>query len=128
VDELEARPTDESPLPFQDLEAPAPLAADPPSSARWLAFLSILVAGLLGGVVGYGVGDLMGGTSTWAAIGGLLGGVTSALGVGIVANLTLRAMNEWQSVTHPEDQAEATGSNRAGRREKRRRDRDWSRR
>ncbi|MEM7339117.1 MAG: hypothetical protein AAF467_10745 [Actinomycetota bacterium] len=91
-----------SPLPFEDLDAPLPAAAEPPPSARWLAFGSILVGGLLGALIGYGTGDLMGGTSLWAAIGALIGAAICAVGVGIVANLTLRAMNEWQAVRHPE--------------------------
>jgi hypothetical protein len=35
-------------------------------------------------------------------VGGLVGGVSGAVGVGIIAGLTLRAMNEWSSVRHPE--------------------------
>lgn len=100
--EIEPSNADNSLLPFQDLEAPQPLDAAPPATARWLAFVLILVGGALGGVVGYGIGDLMGGTSTWAAVGGLVGGLTGAGGVGVVANLTLRAMNEWNTVKHPE--------------------------
>jgi hypothetical protein len=116
VQPVEERPT---PLPFQDLEAPEPLASDPPTGARWLAFGSILISGLLGATVGYGIGDLMGGTSTWAGAGALIGAVTAAVGVGVVANLTLRAMNEWQAVDHPEAES---------RRAKRRNDRAWTRR
>lgn len=115
VDEIEAQSeTSESLLPFEDLEAPAPLAADPPPTARWLAFGSILLAGLLGGIVGYGVGDVMGRSSDWAAIGALIGGLGSAIGVGIVANLTLRAMNEWHSVTHPEEVTQSDNKAEAG--------------
>lgn len=104
-------------MPFQGLEAPAPLAADPPPVARWLAFVAILFGGMLAGMVGYGVGDLLGQSSNWAAVGGLLGALTGAVGVGVIANLTLRAMNEWQAVEHPEDELS-----------QRQRDRRWSRR
>ena len=118
----EIEPADErpTPLPFEDLHAPAPLASDPPAGARWLAFVLILVGGGLGAMVGYGIGDLMGGSSTWAAVGALLGGLTGAIGVGVVANLTLRAMNEWKAVEHPEKELSAG--------ERRRRDRQWTRR
>ncbi len=98
---LEAR-GDASPMPFEDLQAPAPLDSTPPEPARWLAFAGILLGGLLGGLVGFGIGDLMGRTSTWAAVGLLVGAVGGAIGVGVVATLTLRAMNEWNAVQHPE--------------------------
>lgn len=105
-DEIEPTRSDESPLPyqdlpFQDLVAPEPIDAAPPEQARWLAFAAILLGGLLGALVGYGVGDLMGG-STGAVVGAVIGGLTGAVGVGLLANLTLRAMNEWRSVEHPE--------------------------
>lgn len=89
-------------LPFEDLVAPQPLAPDPPPSARVFAFGSILLGGLLGALIGYGVGDLLGGTENWAAVGGLIGGLIGAIGVAVVANLALRAMNEWKAVEHPE--------------------------
>lgn len=100
---LEAR-GDAHPLPYADLRAPAPIPAAPPSPARWLAFLGILVGGLLGGLIGWGVGDLLGGGDVWPAVGLLVGAVPGAAGVGVVASLTLRAMGEWRSVRHPEGQ------------------------
>lgn len=92
--------------PFEGLRAPTPISAAPPAPARWLAFASVLVSGLLGGLIGYGTGDLLAGDSEsaglWAALGGLIGAVGCAVGVGIVAGLTLRAMGEWRAVHHPE--------------------------
>ncbi len=111
-------------LPFEDLAVPEPIDSAPPASARWLAFVAILLGGGLGAVVGYGVGDLMGGSSTWAAVGALVGGLTGAAGVGVVANLTLRAMNEWHAVDHPEAAGKA---GRGGRRDQAAA-RQWSRR
>lgn len=110
--EIEPSGGDHSPVPFRDLAAPEPLEAAPPPRARVLAFALILAGGLLGSLVGYGVGDLMGGSSDWAAVGALFGGLTGALGSGIVANLTLRAMGEWRSVEHPEAAA-TEGTDRA---------------
>ncbi|MGI9596640.1 MAG: hypothetical protein ACR2QK_10795 [Acidimicrobiales bacterium] len=110
--EIEPSEGENSLLPFQDLVAPEPIDAAPPTSARLLAFGAILLGGLLGAVVGYGVGDLMGQSSNWAAIGAFVGGLTGAVGCGVVANLTLRAMNEWRAVEHPE--AEADDKGRAG--------------
>ncbi len=91
-----------SPMPFEGLTAPAPIDSSPPEPARWLAFAGVLIGGLLGGLIGYGVGDLMGGTDIWSAVGALIGGVFGAVGVGVIAQLTLRAMNEWNAVNHPE--------------------------
>ncbi len=90
-------------MPFDGLTAPVPSIATPPAPARWLAFLGVLVGGLLGGLIGYGIGDILGGSATVAALGALLGGLICAVGVGIVASLTLQAMNEWKVSAHPED-------------------------
>lgn len=95
-------------LPFEDLLAPVPAGAAPSLGARILAFASILVGGLLGALIGYGTADIMTGSSLWAGAGGLVGAGLGAVGVGIVASLTLRAMNEWHAAQHPEDQR-ATG-------------------
>ncbi len=104
TDDASLAPTDAaSPMPFEGLVAPTPIDAAPPEQARWLAFAAIVVGGLLGGLIGYGVGDLLGRTTTWAAVGGFIGGVGGAIGVGVIASLTLRAMNEWNAVQHPED-------------------------
>jgi hypothetical protein len=63
---------------------------------------SILVAGLLGGLIGWGVTDVLTEGQLWPAVGGLAGAVFGAVGVGIVAGLTLQAMGEWHAVRHPE--------------------------
>ncbi|MFV0523964.1 MAG: hypothetical protein ACK5RL_05640 [Acidimicrobiales bacterium] len=99
---IEPRSAESSPLPFSDLDAPQPIRAAPPASARWLAFGSIIIGGVLGAMIGYGTADVMAESSVAAAVGALLGGVVAAAGVGVVAGLTLRAMNEWHSVSHPE--------------------------
>ncbi len=87
---------------FSKLEAPQPAAAAPPIGARVVAFGAIIIGGLLGGLVGYGIGDLLYPQSLWSAVAAVLGALTGAIGLGVLANLTLRAMNEWRSVTHPE--------------------------
>ncbi len=91
-------------LPYENFTAPEPLETEPPTLARWLAFTGILISGLLGGLIGFGTSDLLGfprWASSLVAIGFAIG---CAVGVGIVAQLTLRAMNEWNAVQHPEDQ------------------------
>jgi predicted lipid-binding transport protein (Tim44 family) len=100
-------PDASSVMPFEGLRAPQPLPSSPPETARWLAFAGIVVGGLLGGLIGYGVADLLTGSQVLAATGGLLFGVGGAVGVGIVAALTLRAMNEWREVQHPEADEDA---------------------
>ncbi len=65
-----------------------------------LAFAAILVAGLCGGLIGYAVIDLQceGDCTTVSGLGGLVGAVVFAGGVGIVSILALRAMGEWRVI------------------------------
>ena len=76
-----------------------PPSAAPPIMARVLAFVAVLVAGACGGLVGYAVTDLQcaDGCTMLAGSLGVLGAVGAAVGVGIVATLTLRAMAEWRT-------------------------------
>jgi hypothetical protein len=118
---LEPRSGSMPDLPFRDLEAPSPVEPAPTTPARWLAFAGIIVGGLLGALVGYGIGDVLYPDSIGSAVGAFLGGVTGAVGVGVLANLTLRAMNEWHTANHPEATGtETADQRRAGARRKRR--------
>ena len=76
----------------------------PPTSARVLAFLAILVGGICGGLIGYGFTDLTCTGECGALAGGVgvLGAVIGAAGVGVVAILALRAMGEWKPRQPPE--------------------------
>jgi hypothetical protein len=78
----------------------AALSALPSSGARALAFISILIGGLCGGLIGYGFIDLQtsGDSSTAAAIGAFVGAVIAAAGVSVIAVLVLRAMGEWRQI------------------------------
>jgi len=111
----ESRPTirsqpDADLEPFGDLVAPVALTPQPNQAVRFFALGSILLAGLLGGLIGYGTTDLMVPNSpVAAALGLLVGAVGCAIGVGIVARLAIQAMGEWQQATHPEAQNKATG-------------------
>jgi hypothetical protein len=67
-----------------------------------VAFVSILLGGLLGGLIGYGIGDLLWASPLAVAAVALIGALVGAVGVGVLANLTLRAMGEWNAVEHPE--------------------------
>lgn len=68
-----------------------------------LAFASILVAGLCGGLIGFAIVDLQceGDCTVLAGLTGLAGAVVFALGVGIVAVLAMRAMAEWRVIDAP---------------------------
>ena len=89
----------------------------PSVTARWLAFLAIVIAGACGGLIGWSVTDLQcgndddpvaareagidpeageDGCTTWAAAGGAVGAVVFAGGTAIVSVLVLRAMSEWR--------------------------------
>ena len=95
-------PRDDLPVP-RDAES-LPVVAAPTSlpsrSARGLALLAIIVGGVCGGLIGFAFTDLQcdDGCSTLAGVGGLIGAVVGAVGVAIVAVLTLRAMDEWNTI------------------------------
>lgn len=77
-----------------------PLSALPSPLARALAFVAIVVAGLCGALIGWSVVDLQcgGDCSVGSGIGAVVGGAGAAVGVAVVAVLTLRAMGEWKRV------------------------------
>ena len=85
-----------------------PLSALPSVRARALAFAAILVAGLAGGLIGYGFGDLQcapgrcPSRGTYHAVGALVGAVFAAGGTAVVAVLALRAMGEWRAIADRE--------------------------
>ena len=70
----------------------------PTRSAFLLAFVSVVVAGVFGGIIGYGLVDISsyGSSSSGRLAGALFGAVVAAGGIGIVAVLVLRAMAEWR--------------------------------
>lgn len=77
-----------------------PLSALPSPLARALAFVSILVGGLAGGLIGYALVDIQyDGSAQWPlGLGILIGSVASAAGTAVVAILVLRAIGEWRSI------------------------------
>jgi hypothetical protein len=99
--------------PFDPADLPVasiPTAA-PSRPVRALAFASIVIAGLCGGLIGYAFTDLQctDGCSTLAGGGALLGAIIFAAGVAIVAVLVLRAMDEWQSSDEVRPRPQNTG-------------------
>ena len=109
------------PRPRADVEsvdtATLPVAAlpsqAPPKPAQALAFLSILIGGLCGALIGYGYTDVecVGDCSTWLGVGVVIGAIVGAVGVAVVSTLVLRAMDEWNSL--PKERRDA--SNKRGR-------------
>jgi hypothetical protein len=63
------------------------------------AFVAIVMAGLSGAAIGYGLVGVgcTGDCGTVSGVGALVGGLLAAGGVAIVAVLLLRSMAEWRS-------------------------------
>ncbi|MGH9034924.1 MAG: hypothetical protein ACRD0O_04105 [Acidimicrobiia bacterium] len=78
-----------------------PTGQRPPVSFAALvaAFLAVVVGGLSGALIGYGLVniDCQGDCGTPKGIGAVVGGVFGALGVAVVAVLVLRAFAEWRT-------------------------------
>ena len=68
----------------------------PSRSAFLLAFGGVVLAGILGGIIGYGIADVSSKSDAAHIVGAFVGAVIGAGGVGIVAVLVLRAMAEWR--------------------------------
>ena len=66
-----------------------------------LAFGAVVLAGVLGGIIGYGIADVGSDSAAARFVGTLLGSIIAAGGVGIVAVLVLRAMAEWRRTNPP---------------------------
>jgi hypothetical protein len=68
--------------------------------ARILAFVSILVGGVAGALIGYALVDIQAENASDVALGiGLLvGAIVTAGGTAIVAILVLRAIGEWRTI------------------------------
>jgi hypothetical protein len=76
------------------------LSALPSVLARIVAFVSIIVAGFAGALIGFTLIDLQcqGACDIPNSIGLILGAITGAFGMGVVAVLVLRAIGEWKEL------------------------------
>lgn len=76
------------------------MSALPSVLARVVAFVSIIVAGIAGALIGFTLVDLQcqGECDVPNSIGLILGAATGALGMGVVAVLVLRATGEWKEL------------------------------
>ena len=69
-----------------------------PRYAYFVAFLAVVVGGLSGAAIGYGLIaiDCDEDCGTAQGVAGLIGGLVGAAGVAVVAVLVLRALAEWR--------------------------------
>jgi hypothetical protein len=76
------------------------LSALPSVLARIVAFVSVIVAGFAGALIGFTLIDLQcqGACDIPNSIGLILGAITGAFGMGVVAVLVLRATGEWKEL------------------------------
>ncbi|MGA0065138.1 MAG: hypothetical protein ACO3IV_06840 [Ilumatobacteraceae bacterium] len=76
------------------------LSALPSPLARIVAFASILAGGLAGGVIGHALVDVQcaGDCTLGRGLGVLIGALSSAGGMSVVAVLGLRAIGEWRQL------------------------------
>ena len=91
--------------------APVGLSALPSRLARALAFASIIVGGICGGLIGYGVVKVTakGDKTVAQSVGAVIGALIVAGGVAVIAVLVLRAMGEWRSQDQLERRAPRPG-------------------
>ena len=73
----------------------------PSRGAFLLAFGGVVLAGILGGIIGYGIADVSSHSDISHLVGTFIGSLIGAAGVGIVAVLVLRAMAEWRRQNPP---------------------------
>jgi len=61
--------------------------------------VAIVVAGVCGGLIGWSFASVQctGDCTLWNGVGLLIGAIVASVGVAVVAVLTLRAMDEWQT-------------------------------
>ena len=92
-------------------------SALPSTTARVLAFSSILLGGLCGGLIGWAFVDLTSDEpGILAGLAGLGGAIVGALGVAVVATLALRAMGEWRTIQHRQEGIPGGGGGQTPRR------------
>ena len=104
-------------------EAPEPAPPRPPTDddvtppmlpsrgAFVLAFAGVVLAGILGGIIGYGIADVSSHSDLARLVGTFVGAAMGAGGVGVVAVLVLRAMAEWRRHNPPNPPSPPSPSN-----------------
>lgn len=82
-------------------------SALPSGRARALAVIAVVISGVCGALIGRSFVELQctGDCTTWEGIGLVSGALIASVGVAVVAVLTLRAMDEWQTIAAREREA-----------------------
>jgi multisubunit Na+/H+ antiporter MnhG subunit len=95
---------DGAPGPGTRAGAAAGPTALPDVTARVVAFVVILVGGFSGLLIGVALVRVQctGDCSVSQGVGALVGGVSAAVGVSVIAVLVLRAMGEWRAGARPD--------------------------
>jgi len=85
------------PIPNQSDRA---LSALPSVGVRVVAFAAVCLSGLAGALIGYSLVSLQceGDCGVWTGVGLLIGALTAAGGMAIVAVLVMRAIGEWREI------------------------------
>jgi high-affinity Fe2+/Pb2+ permease len=105
ADALDPEPAAPTPVDLPDDAAPPML---PSRTAYLLSFGAVMLAGIFGAIIGYGIADVGSSSEIAKFLGTLIGSIIGAAGVGVVAVLVLRAMSEWnRTQALPEDQRPA---------------------
>ena len=83
-----------------DTQTPRPLSALPSPAARAAAFVSIILGGLAGGLIGYSLVRVQcdGECGFGRGLGAFIGAAIAAVGMSVVAVLVLRALGEWRDI------------------------------
>ena len=90
-----------SPMAPDSLDPTIPDSALPSVAARVVAFASVFVGGAGGATIGYSFATLQcrhGGCDISRGLFLWIGSLIGALGLAVVATLTLRALGEWRSI------------------------------
>ncbi len=90
-----------------DASAVGPESALPSVRARVLAFAAIFLGGAGGAVIGSSFTALQcdGSCDTWIGLGLWTGSLVGALGVAVIAVLSLRALGEWNAMDRSSGQS-----------------------
>ena len=88
-----------------------PLSALPSPLARAVAFVSILIGGVAGAVIGFALVDIQySGEADWPrGLGVVIGAAVAAGGTAIVAVLVLRALGEWRDINDRRSRSAESG-------------------
>ncbi len=80
---------------FIAMELPQPQSTSTPLLMRVLAFLLVAIGGVLSMTSCYAIAKMFGLGTLWQALALIVGAIIGAVGMGIIAYLTIQSMAEW---------------------------------